>query len=135
MSNCHSPLLSVSFQQFLALLCRLVTFVFFCLLTPTVLCQSAVTSSQNNTEEVTIVLKDTYTPPDAFNYLDCRNRMDNGKQTSYICLDNPDMLPILLYAERLGKETCEKTFQNNLWNCSGFSLLKEPKVTQKGRSE
>ena len=110
--------------------------MFFCLLTPTpVLSQT----SQNNTEEGSIVneREDTYvyTSPGSFNYLDCRRRMDNGKQTSYICHDNPDMLPLLLYAERLGKETCEETFQNNLWNCSGFSLLKEPKVTQRGKSE
>ena len=73
-----------------------------------------------------------YTPPSNLNILECFERLDNSDQVVYVCGKHPDMIPILMYAESLGKQTCESAFKDHLWNCSGFSILREPNVTKGG---
>ena len=73
-----------------------------------------------------------YTPPSNLNILECYERLDTSDQVVYICGKHPDMIPILMYAERLGRQTCESAFKDELWNCSGFSILNEPNITKRG---
>ena len=75
----------------------------------------------------------TYTPtPPTFNYPECRNSMDTNEQIIYICRENPELFYILKFAEHLAKRMCENEFKHELWNCSGFSILQEPKLTRSG---
>lgn len=75
-----------------------------------------------------------YSPtPQAFNIADCVTSFDSSNQIRYICVANPGLFPILKYAEQLGKKTCEEDFQNEHWNCSGFSLLRQPNITKGGK--
>lgn len=55
---------------------------------------------------------------------------DTLDQVQYICREHPDMVPLLLYAESMAKDECEKQFENEIWNCSDFSLLKTPKINR-----
>lgn len=73
------------------------------------------------------------TPPD-FDFMECKNSMDTLDQVIYICIQNRPLFYILQYAESLAKRKCEEEFSDNLWNCSGFSILKEPKLSKNGMS-
>lgn len=83
-------------------------------------------------EDQVTVFMDPEAGPPPFNARECIAMFDTLDQVQFICRDHPDMVPLLLYAERMAKDECERQFQNELWNCSEFSLLKMPKIT-KGR--
>ena len=72
--------------------------------------------------------------PPGFNYRECREAFDNHHQWRYVCHSHPDLYPVLKFAEQIAKSECEKAFKNEKWNCSGFSILKAPKITQQGMS-
>ena len=75
----------------------------------------------------------TYSPkPPVFNRIDCKRSFDSSAHKKFICFQRPDLFPILTYAEQVAKKTCEEDFKNELWNCSNFSLLKEPLITKGG---
>ncbi len=122
------------------LLCRLALILIFNLLfiTP-ICCQDDGTTSGTAVSPTSALNTEVFEPsvyiaPKSLNFGDCYSRMDTGRQAAYICGGNQELLPLLLYAEQEGKEICEKTFQNELWNCTGFSILKEPRVTKGGES-
>ena len=71
--------------------------------------------------------------PGPFNPRECSSVFDNIHQVIYVCAEHPELYPILKYAERLAQEECENSFQDELWNCSNFSLLKEPNITSGGK--
>ena len=71
-------------------------------------------------------------PPD-FELGECTSSFDSVDQMLYICIEHQELFPILKYAEKLAKKTCEECFQNELWNCSGFSLLRQPNITKGGK--
>lgn len=74
-----------------------------------------------------------YSPkPPAFNLIDCKNSFDSVAQKIYICAGHPELFPILKYAEEVAKKACELDFQHELWNCSGFSLLRQPNISKAG---
>ncbi len=106
------------------------------LLTP-ISCQvtngTNVTQAESEQEQSVLKESTVYVAPKSLNFIDCYHRMDTGPQAAYICGGNQELLPLLLYAEQEGKEICEKTFQDELWNCTGFSILKEPKITKGGK--
>ena len=105
--------------------CRCVVVVLAC--TASSLAQEATTTLEGPTGTT------TYSPkPPAFNLRDCKTSFDSIEQKKYICLDRPDLFPILRYAEQVAKKTCEEDFRHELWNCSGFSLLKQPAITKGG---
>ena len=93
----------------------------------------AVTEATTVTEAeiVTVFLDPTGGPP-VLNVRECINMFDTLEQALYICRDHPDMVPLLQYAESIAKDECAKQFQNELWNCSEFSLLKTPKINKGG---
>lgn len=70
--------------------------------------------------------------PFRLNPNDCLEMFDTVNQVVYVCGNHPDLYPILMYAEQMAKIECEKQFKDELWNCSGYSLLKEPNVTRGG---
>ncbi len=75
----------------------------------------------------------TYSPkPPVFNIIDCKRSFDSYDQRLFICVKRPDLFPILTYAEQVAKKACEDDFRHELWNCSNFSLLKQPKITKGG---
>ena len=90
--------------------------------------QESVDAVANNSVAVTVY----YNPdaPPALNIRECINMFDTLDQTLYICRDNPDMVPMLQYAESYAKKECERQFENEIWNCSEFSLLKTPKINK-----
>ena len=89
-----------------------------------ILSQAAFSEAQ---EAVTIFLSSESGPP-PLNVRECIEMFDNTYQARYICRDHQDMVPLLRYAESLAKAECEKQFEKELWNCSGFSLLRTPKI-------
>lgn len=92
----------------------------------------AVTTDPITTDAVTTDAS-TYSPtPPIFNFKECRSSMDTSEQVIYICVNNPGLFPILKYAESLAKRLCEDEFKNDLWNCSGFSILREPMLSKSG---
>lgn len=50
-----------------------------------------------------------------------------------MCSSHPDLVPALEMAENVGRRECESSFKAERWNCSGFSILKAPNITNKGR--
>jgi hypothetical protein len=84
--------------------------------------------------EVTELLTSPTQPPtpQTFNIIDCYRSFDSPDQRNYICLEHEELFAILRYAERIGTTTCEENFQHEHWNCSGFSLLRQPNVTKGG---
>lgn len=83
-----------------------------------------------STEQTVTVFLDTDAGPPPFNARECIAMFDTLDQVYYICREHTDMLPLLLYAESMAKDECEKQFQNEIWNCSDFSLLKTPKINK-----
>ena len=87
----------------------------------------------------TLAVNSTAAPPTQveefprFNPHMCRTIFDTSKQISYVCGRHRDLFPVLLMAERIAKEECENRFKNEVWNCSGFSLLKQPNISRRGR--
>ena len=67
--------------------------------------------------------------PVPFDLLECISSMENRAQYQYICFDNPKLFNLLKYAEGIARHVCEEHFAHDLWNCSHFSLLKEPKIS------
>lgn len=68
-----------------------------------------------------------------FNPHMCRTIFDTTRQIDYVCGRHRDLFPVLLMAERIAKEECESRFKNEVWNCSGFSLLKQPNISRRGK--
>lgn len=75
---------------------------------------------------------ESYIPPSKLSIKECEEHLDTPEQVHYLCGEHPDMIPILMYAESLGKRVCESAFKNEFWNCSDFSILREPNVTKGG---
>ena len=93
----------------------------------------AITEAATITEaEIVTVFLDPDAGPPVLNVRKCINMFDTLDQALYICRDHPDMVPLLQYAESIAKDECEKQFENELWNCSEFSLLKTPKINDGG---
>lgn len=63
---------------------------------------------------------------------ECMRLFDTHEQGRYVCSSHPDLVPALEMAENVGRRECETSFQNERWNCSGFSILKAPNITNKG---
>lgn len=75
----------------------------------------------------------TYSPkPPTFSRDDCLRSFDTSNQKRYICREHQDLFPILKYAEQVAKKRCEDDFSSEVWNCSGFSLLRQPSLTSGG---
>lgn len=72
-------------------------------------------------------------PPLVFDLLECKNDFDTIDQAIFVCIKHPQLYHVLKYAEALAKARCEEDFQHELWNCSGFSLLREPNITRGGK--
>ncbi len=72
----------------------------------------------------------TFSAPKSLNFADCYARVDNGRQAAYICLEKQELLPLLIFAEEEAKKICQRDFKNDHWNCTDFSILKEPKITR-----
>ena len=90
---------------------------------------SASLTTQSIATEVEVIL-DPENPP-VLNVREGLNvSFDTLDQAIYICCDNPRMVPLLKYEERIAKAECESRFKNELWNCSEFSLLETPKITE-----
>jgi hypothetical protein len=83
-------------------------------------------------EEIVTVFLDPDAGAPILNVRKCIDMFDTVDQAVYICRDHPDMVPLLQYAESIAKDECEKQFENDLWNCSEFSLLKTPKINDGG---
>lgn len=60
---------------------------------------------------------------------ECLAMFDTIAQARYVCT-KPKLVPLLQNAESLAKRECEAKFATNVWNCSEFSLLKQPKLNQ-----
>ena len=68
------------------------------------------------------------------NYTECMELFDTPQQARYVCSNHPDLLPALKLAEVEGRKECERAFKDATWNCSGFSILKAPNVTRRGKN-
>ena len=70
--------------------------------------------------------------PVQINMLECQSAFDIQAQTVLVCNNYPDLYPVLKFAEQVGRDECQKTFQGSKWNCSSFSILKPPSIVRKG---
>lgn len=66
---------------------------------------------------------------------ECLALFDTPAQGAYVCSNRSDLVPALESAEKIAREVCETAFQNELWNCSGFSILKAPNICSTGVKE
>ena len=62
----------------------------------------------------------------------CLQLFDTYQQGVYVCQEHPDLVVALQIAEEMGREECQRAFEEERWNCSGFSILKAPNVTSMG---
>lgn len=69
--------------------------------------------------------------PVQINMLECMNAFDTQAQAVLVCYNYPDLFAVLKFAEQVGRDECQKTFQGERWNCSTFGILKAPIVTKK----
>ena len=128
------PKIEYVFKPLSSSLHRIVLVVLFnLLLVSPIYCQN--NSSQNSTAKATIKPEQkaqniTFSAPKSLNFADCYARVDNGRQAAYICLEKQELLPLLIFAEEEAKKICERDFKNDHWNCTDFSILKEPKITR-----
>ena len=60
---------------------------------------------------------------------ECSRMFNTQAQSLYVCGNHTDLVPALESAERIAREQCEKDFSKDRWNCSGFSLLKAPNIS------
>lgn len=64
---------------------------------------------------------------------DCNvNLFDTYDQGQYVCSNHPDLVIALEIAEVMGREECQRAFARERWNCSDFSILKAPNITNRG---
>ena len=63
----------------------------------------------------------------------CLQLFDTYSQGVYVCQHHSDLIVALQIAEELGREECQRAFERDIWNCSGFSILKAPNVTSLGK--
>ena len=64
----------------------------------------------------------------------CLQLFDTPSQGVYVCREHIDLVVALQIAEEMGREECERAFQQERWNCSDFSILKAPNVTKMGKT-
>ena len=78
-------------------------------------------------------LPTTSTPTLSINRSACiATEFDSKDQLLFICRNNPKLFPILKFAEQVARKACEEDFKQEKWNCSHFSLLKQPNITKTG---
>jgi hypothetical protein len=65
----------------------------------------------------------------------CLQLFDTYSQGVYVCQHHSDLIVALQIAEELGREECQRAFERDIWNCSGFSILKAPNVTSLATKE
>ena len=65
---------------------------------------------------------------------DCLQLFDTPSQGVYVCREHIDLVVALQIAEEMGREECERAFQQERWNCSNFSILKAPNITKMGKT-
>ena len=58
---------------------------------------------------------------------------DTYNQGVYVCRSHPDLVTALQIAEAMGRDECQRAFERERWNCSGFSILKAPNITNRGQ--
>ena len=86
-------------------------------------------------EEQGTELPTTSTPTLTINRRECfATEFDSKDQRTFICRTNPKLFPILKYAEQVARKACEEDFKQERWNCSHFSLLKQPNITKTGKT-
>lgn len=73
--------------------------------------------------------------PVQINMLECMNAFDIHAQGVLVCKNYPDLYVVLKFAEQIGRDECQKTFQGSKWNCSTFSILKSFNIVKKGTRE
>ena len=66
------------------------------------------------------------------NQNDCFDLFETYDQGVYVCHEHPDLIPALHIAESMGRVQCQRAFEGERWNCSGFSILKSPNITSRG---
>lgn len=63
----------------------------------------------------------------------CLRSLPNNEHRRLVCLDNREFYTALKYAEMVAHHECQRAFKNEPWNCSSFSILKEPKIVRDGK--
>ena len=56
-----------------------------------------------------------------------------ASQRQLVCIENREFYAALRYAELVARHECQRAFKDEPWNCSSFSILKEPKITREGK--
>ena len=64
---------------------------------------------------------------------ECLGLFDIYDQGVYVCHDHPDLVTALQIAEKMAREECQEAFHRERWNCSSFSLLNPPNITNRGQ--